>query len=314
MLQVGIQPQITMFGRSVYFLAMTVIHEAKALESFGKSTLVPTMGALHEGHLSLIRMAAERGRPVVVSIFVNPTQFAPHEDFATYPRTLQRDVESSLANGADVIYAPGVQDIYPRGLAAANEEAAKFPLPDVARTPGLEDGSRPHFFGGVCLVVARLFDLVQPSEAIFGEKDWQQLKSVQAMARETPRFAELCITPGPTVREKDGLAMSSRNVHLQPDQRHTALGLKAALDAVMKHEDPHDAEEAMDVILSQRGLRKDYAVVRDADTLGPPTPSRPTRALIAARLEQPEGDVRLIDNAPALPCPEFVLGNTLQKP
>ena len=172
---------------------MTVIHEATALESLGESTLVPTMGALHEGHLSLIRMAARSERPVVVSIFVNPTQFAPHEDFSTYPRTLERDIESSMANGADVIYAPDIQDIYPRGLEAATVDAAKIPLPEVARTPGLEDGQVEGKSGYCQFIFHRslkpevgMYPLVRcfPGFMIFGKQKWcQSATSLRSLIR-----------------------------------------------------------------------------------------------------------------------------------
>ena len=207
---------------------MTVIHTASELESLHGGVAVPTMGALHEGHLSLIRTAAQSSGPVVVSVFVNPTQFAPHEDFETYPRNLARDTELAMASGASAVYAPSAQEIYPSGQAAANAEALALKLPAVANSPELEDASRPHFFAGVCLVVARLFDLMRPSEALFGEKDWQQLKTIEAMVAETPRFSDITITPSPTIREEDGLAMSSRNAFLKPEDRYSALGLKAA--------------------------------------------------------------------------------------
>lgn len=278
---------------------MTVIHTASELKSLHKGIAVPTMGALHEGHLSLIRNAAQSSRPVVVSVFVNPTQFAPHEDFETYPRDLARDTELAMASGASAVYAPSAQEIYPNGQTAANAEALALKLPAVANTPELEDASRPRFFGGVCLVVARLFDLMRPSEAFFGEKDWQQLKTIEAMVAETPRFSEITITPSPTIREEDGLAMSSRNTYLKPEDRYSALGLKAATDAIVNEHDPTRAESRMREILLDRGLEVDYAVVRDAETLLQPSPGRPARALIAALLQQPEGRIRLIDNTPA---------------
>ena len=141
---------------------------------------------------------------------------------------------------------------------------------------------------------------MRPSEAIFGEKDWQQLKTIQAMVAETSRFNDITITPSPTIREKDGLAMSSRNQYLKTKDRHKALGLKAALDAIRDEPDPVNAESRMREILINRGLEVDYAVVRDAETLLDPQPERPTRGLIAALLQQPDGGtLRLIDNAEA---------------
>ncbi|MCH2162730.1 MAG: pantoate--beta-alanine ligase, partial [Phycisphaerales bacterium] len=142
------------------------------------------MGALHEGHLDLVRRGRHRGLPVVLSIFVNPTQFSAHEDFGTYPRTLESDAIAATKAGATAIYTPTAEEIYPDGVEAATTAAADFPVPEVGRVPGLEDGARPHFFGGVCLVVARLFDLVKPSRAIFGEKDWQQFQVIRAMVAE----------------------------------------------------------------------------------------------------------------------------------
>jgi pantoate--beta-alanine ligase len=165
----------------------------------------------------------------------------------------------------------------------------------------LEDGDRPHFFGGVCLVVARLFDVLRPSAAVFGEKDWQQLKTIEAMVASTPRFNSLEILAGGIVREPDGLAMSSRNRALQPEDRHAALGLIEALQAASGEPDPATAEASMLQILSERGLSVDYAVVRDASTLLAPKDGAPTRALIAARLKGQSGSLRLIDNALGAP-------------
>ena len=277
---------------------MRVLHTASELDADEIGALVPTMGALHQGHLSLVRMAANSIHPVVVSIFVNPTQFSPHEDYETYPRDLDRDIELAMANGADVIYIPGIDEIYPRGIEAAHAESETIALPKVATTPGLEDASRPRFFGGVCMVVARLLNLVRPHVAYFGEKDWQQLMTIRAMVQEAERFNDITIQAGPTIREADGLAMSSRNAFLKPEQRHAALGLHTALEAIHELQDPARAEARMLEILLERGLEIDYAVVRDAQTLLAPCPGKPARALIAARLNQPGGDVRLIDNAP----------------
>ena len=253
-------------------------------------SFVPTMGALHEGHLGLMRRAGELARPVIVSIFVNPTQFGPHEDFTRYPRNLENDVALSASAGAEIIFAPEVETIYPR------DGSVKVPdLPAVATQPGLEDALRPGHFAGVCQVVARLFDLVQPSHAVFGEKDYQQLRVISAMVqREGSRWPGLTMVPHPTVREADGLAMSSRNVYLKPHERDRALGLSRALQAASKATSPKDAEAAMVAILKSHNLAIDYAVVRDADSLMPiQSLTRPARALVAARL----ASVRLIDNA-----------------
>lgn len=263
---------------------------------------VPTMGALHAGHLALIRRASQvallsakpvsaKPAPVVVSIFVNPTQFGPNEDYSRYPRMLEADVAAAASAGAQIAYAPDVNEIYPQ----ASPSNFSMPLPDVATKPGLEDALRPTHFAGVCQVVARLFDLVRPAHAIFGEKDFQQLLVIQAMvAAARDRWPDLQIIAHPTVRESDGLAMSSRNAYLAPAQRENALGLKRALDAAQSVR-PEDAERIMRDVLMRHELVIDYAVVRDAKTLMPIGPSSipPIRALIAARL----GNVRLIDNA-----------------
>ena len=189
------------------------------------------MGSLHEGHLALVRQGLGRGLPVVVSIFVNPTQFSANEDFGTYPRSLESDARAATEAGATAIYAPPAEEIYPDGPEAAVAAAAAFPVPEVGRTPRLEDGFRPHFFGGVCLVVSRLFDLVDPSCAIFGEKDWQQLQVIRAMVDQQHRTRPIEIESAPIVRDPDGLAMSSRNAYLSDDQRLMGLGLHRALAA-----------------------------------------------------------------------------------
>ena len=257
--------------------------------------LVPTMGALHPGHVSLVREARRHADRVVVSIFVNPTQFAPHEDLDRYPRTLEQDIELARANGASVIFAPDVDTMYPPGESVPVPE-----LPAVARAPGLEETYRPGHFAGVLQVVARLFDLVQPCFAVFGEKDYQQLMTIHAMVdgeREHQRWPDLNVIAHPTVREPDGLAMSSRNRFLDADQRRRALGLSRALDDAQSADTPESAETMMRCTLEAHGLAIDYAVVRDAHTLQPIEAfddTTPARALIAARLET----VRLIDNAP----------------
>jgi pantoate--beta-alanine ligase len=256
---------------------------------------VPTMGALHEGHGALVRRAAGDGRPVVVSIFVNPTQFGPSEDYVRYPRTLDSDCALLEPLGVAAVFVPSVEAIYPRGLEAARAEAAALPLPDVATTPRLEDACRPTHFGGVALVVGRLFDLVRPARAFFGEKDYQQLRLIEDMvASDRARYGALEIVPCPTVRERDGLAMSSRNRYLAPDEREAARALSRALQVAHSAQRVETAERLMRDTLESHGLATEYAVVRDARTLLPVTGfERPTRALIAARL----GSTRLIDNA-----------------
>jgi pantoate--beta-alanine ligase len=256
---------------------------------------VPTMGALHAGHGSLVTRAAQDGRPVVVSIFVNPTQFGPNEDYARYPRTLDADCALLEPLGAAAVFVPSVDAIYPNGLAAARGESDALSLPEVATRPGLEDGCRPGHFGGVALVVGRLFDLVKPGAAYFGEKDYQQLRLVQDMvSADRARFGGLRIVPCPTIRERDGLAMSSRNRYLSSDERTAAIALARALQVAHSAQRVETAERLMRETLDSFGLSTEYAVVRDALTLMPVAGfERPTRALIAARL----GSTRLIDNA-----------------
>jgi len=256
---------------------------------------VPTMGALHAGHGSLVERARADGRPVVVSIFVNPTQFGPREDYARYPRTLDADCALLEPLGAAAVFVPPVEAVYPRGLDAARAEAAAITLPAVATTPGLEDACRPTHFGGVALVVGRLFDLVRPARAFFGEKDYQQLRLIEDMVEaDRGRFGQLAVVPCPTVREGNGLAMSSRNRSLAPEEREAALALSRALQIAHSAQRVATAERLMRDTLDGHGLETEYAVVRDARTLLPVTGfERPTRALIAARL----GSTRLIDNA-----------------
>lgn len=271
---------------------MRVVHDTTGLENASGGAIVPTMGALHKGHLALIRRAKPLAGPLVVSIFVNPTQFGPGEDWRRYPRTIDADLAAAESAGADIVFAPDAESMYPPGC-----EVPVPALPAVATTPGLEDAHRPGHFAGVCQVVARLFDLVRPSAAVFGEKDYQQLLVVTGMVRaEGDRWPGLEIVAHPTVREDDGLAMSSRNALLQPGTRDRSLGLHRALEsahrAVLDGADPRTAEQRMHGVLGAHGLDVEYAAVRDTRTLLEPAGTRPVRALIAARL----GDVRLIDN------------------
>lgn len=252
-------------------------------------TLVPTMGALHEGHLALIRRAKRAGGPVVVSVFVNPTQFAAHEDLERYPRRLEADAEAAAAADADLVFAPALETVYPP------DAPVPVPaLPRVATEPGLEDAHRPEHFAGVCQVVARLFDLAKPRRAVFGEKDYQQLRVLQAMAhRESDRWPGLEVIGHETIRDGDGLALSSRNDYLSRLQRDRALGLIRALRAARAVDHPRRAEQTMLRLLAVHRLDTDYAVVRDAESLGAIEDGRrPGRALIAARLD----GIRLIDN------------------
>lgn len=266
-----------------------------------RPAFVPTMGALHAGHLALVRRAVQESsavNPVVVSVFVNPTQFGPNEDYTRYPRILEADAQAAKSAGAQIIFAPNVETVYPTG------DPIPVPsLPALATQPRLEDAQRPTHFAGVCQVVARLFDLVQPRTAIFGEKDYQQLLVIKAMvAQEGDRWPDLRIIAHPTVREPDGLAMSSRNAYLKPRERDRALGLFRALQAAQRKTADADSIESRERMMSQalheHELAIDYAVVRDSETLMPIRSfSSPARALIAVRL----GAVRLIDNMPVYP-------------
>jgi pantoate--beta-alanine ligase len=278
---------------------MQQIDDPSLLASWHGACFVPTMGALHEGHGSLIRLASSTGRPTVVSIFVNPTQFGPGEDFDRYPRTLEADLAIAKSCGAAACWTPSVADLYPRGAEAARAEAEAMTLPAVATAPGLEDRCRPGHFAGVAQVVARLFDLLRPSAAVFGEKDFQQLRLIESMVEEdaastSPRWPGLSIVRGATIREPDGLAMSSRNRYLDADSRERSRGLSRALQVAHAAQHPETAERLMRETLEHHGLEIEYAAVRDAETLMPVADlRRPTRALIAARLPM----VRLIDNA-----------------
>ena len=274
---------------------MKIVWSTNDLDDARGGVCVPTMGALHDGHCALIRRAREEADahadplPVVVTIFVNPTQFAPGEDFARYPRTFEADCAKAEAGGADVVFAPEVAEVYPDGLDRPIDP--HIIIPEVARTPGLEEKSRPQFFPGVCRVVHRLFALVEPSAAVFGEKDYQQLLTIRAMVRDMA--LPIAIHSEPTAREEDGLALSSRNVYLGPAQRQRALGLSKALKAAAKESTVAAAQSAMRSILLANQIEIDYAVVRDAHTLMPiKNLTFGSRALVAGKV----GPVRLIDN------------------
>lgn len=257
-------------------------------------TLVPTMGALHAGHEALIRQASGHGGTTVVSLFVNPTQFAENEDFDEYPRTLADDLERAEAAGAQVVFTPSCEEIYPEGQRAAQAAAERLSLPDLATSPGLEELTRPHFFAGVCLVVGRLLDMIEPDRCIFGEKDYQQLLVIRSMVEERRnRFGNVIIEASPTVRAPDGLALSSRNAYLSPEQRVMALGIPKALDVAGSCTSIDEAQVMMRQTLVEHQLDVEYAAIRHAEQLAPPKePGIPLRALVAARL----GGIRLIDN------------------
>ncbi|WGS02114.1 pantoate--beta-alanine ligase [Bradyrhizobium sp. ISRA443] len=251
--------------------------------------LVPTMGALHDGHVSLVRLAKRRAKRVVVSIFVNPTQFAPTEDFGSYPRTWNADVTKLAAEDVDLIWHPEVKAMYPEGFATRI-------VPEGPATAGLEDRFRPHFFGGVATVVGKLFTQVRPDVAIFGEKDFQQLRVVTQMAADLDLGVK--VIGSRTVRERDGLAMSSRNVYLSPEQRRVAPELyrvmKETAARLRAGEDTEAAMAAGAALITKAGFVLDYLEVRHANTLAPIASLKdgPMRMLVAARL----GSTRLIDN------------------
>jgi len=251
--------------------------------------LVPTMGALHAGHLALVRLARRRADRVVVSIFVNPAQFAPNEDYGSYPRTWDADVTALSQLGVNAIWAPSVTTMYPDGF------ATKI-APGGPALAGLEDKFRPHFFGGVCTVVAKLLLQVAPDFATFGEKDYQQLKVVTAMVRYLDIPTKILGLP--TLREKDGLAMSSRNAYLSANERAAAPTLYRVLKecaARLKAGRPLAATLAeSEAQIESAGFAVDYLEARHAETLAPITSiaSGPVRLLVAARL----GRTRLIDN------------------
>jgi pantoate--beta-alanine ligase len=251
--------------------------------------LVPTMGALHKGHLALVRLARRRADRVVVSIFVNPTQFAPNEDFSSYPRTWDADVKVLSELSVDAIWAPSTTTMYPDGFATGI-------VPGGPALAGLEDKFRPHFFGGVCTVVAKLLLQVTPDFATFGEKDYQQLKVVTAMARDLDIPTK--IVGLRTVREKDGLAMSSRNAYLSANERAAAPTLYRVLNecaAQLKNGRSFAATLGEgEAQVARAGFTVDYLEARHRETLAKVTSlaEGPVRLLVAARL----GRTRLIDN------------------
>ncbi len=256
--------------------------------------LVPTMGALHAGHVSLIETAVAKADRVVASIFVNPTQFAPGEDFQTYPRTLETDAAKLAGAGCQLLYAPSAEEMYPDGFATAVRVSGP--------AEGLESAARPHFFAGVATVVSKLFNQVRPDIAVFGEKDYQQLLVIRRMTDDLDLGVE--IIAGETLREADGLALSSRNAYLDEPARARAGALNAILarlcEAVGRDTAVEDALSSARAEAAEAFDAVDYVELRDADTLAAVRPGRldrPARALGAVRL----GAVRLIDNRQATP-------------
>ncbi|WP_028638781.1 pantoate--beta-alanine ligase [Nocardioides sp. URHA0032] len=269
----------------------------------GPVGFVPTMGALHEGHASLLRVAREHigGGPLVVSIFVNPLQFGPTEDLDRYPRTLDADLEICAREGVDVVFVPSVDEVYPGGE------------PQVTIQPGplakvLEGRTRPGHFRGVLTVIAKLFGLVRPEVAVFGQKDYQQLALIRRMVVDLNMGVE--VVGAETVREEDGLALSSRNRYLDPDQRAQAATLSRVLRAAQDAAE-YGAASALAAARAElraaQGVDLDYLVVTDPDLGALPDdvpPGTEARALIAARV----GSTRLIDNMP------LVLGRATAPP
>jgi pantoate--beta-alanine ligase len=250
---------------------------------------VPTMGALHEGHLSLVRASKSRCDVTAVSIFVNPLQFGPSEDLAKYPRTLDRDTRLLEELGVDLLFVPGVDEMYPRG-------AKTYVLVDEL-TGKLDGASRPGHFRGVATVVAKLFEIVRPDYAFFGQKDAAQVAVLRKMVGDLNMDVELVVCP--IVREKDGLAMSSRNAYLTAEQRQQALVLNRALRGVQaaveagEHDTAKLIEIGKKVIAEEPGARLDYFAIVDPDSLDPVTDiSRDALVAVAAYV----GATRLIDN------------------
>ncbi|MHC4975839.1 MAG: 4-phosphopantoate--beta-alanine ligase [Planctomycetota bacterium] len=279
------------------------------LARYPRSVFVATMGGFHEGHTSLIGHASRLARsqdpplPVVVSVFVNPTQFDEASDYERYPRVLEDDARQSREHGATCVFAPDVETVYP-----TDTDINSPPPPGWLRGTGLEDEYRPGHLEGVWQVVHRLFCLIQPSIAIFGEKDWQQLQMITQLSdlmRSTGE-ADVRIEPGDTVREPDGLAMSSRNRFIPPELRPCASSLARAMRNAQAIDDPDEAAAAMRSLMQAAGVRVEYATVRDAHTFKPlpegtrrNEPGLVARSFVAGRL----GQTRILDNMPWSPTP-----------
>jgi pantoate--beta-alanine ligase len=269
-------------------IAHTIAELRAILAAAAPPALVPTMGGLHQGHLSLVRIAKSLGRPVVGTIFVNRLQFAPHDDFERYPRTLSRDIEFLEAEGCDVLFAPSESEMYPEP-----QSYVVSPPPQLADM--LEGQFRPGFFSGVCTVVLKLFNIVRPGFAVFGKKDYQQLLVIRNMVRQLALPIE--VLGGETIRESDGLAMSSRNVYLSSAERAEARELQAVLrrtaEAIHSGRlDWHALQQAAIDALTTRGWTPNYVAIRRRDNLLEPTAGAPLVVLAAGTL----GTTRLIDN------------------
>ncbi|MEM8678622.1 MAG: pantoate--beta-alanine ligase [Planctomycetota bacterium] len=273
---------LTKSAAEVHAAVQQARHEQKSVG------VVMTMGALHAGHLSLVEAANARCDFVIVTIFVNPTQFGPHEDFEAYPRSLEADLQALSSLDVDLVFVPTPMEIYPEGCSTSV-------APPAVAAP-LEGTCRPQHFIGVCTVVLKLLNITQPDEAFFGKKDYQQYLVIRDMVRDLNLTAK--IVPCETQRDPDGLAMSSRNAYLTADERHTALAIPQALAAAARRVDasetsPELITQAMLDCLEHPSINLDYAVVVDADTLQPITTiDGPVLVAIAARV----GSTRLIDN------------------
>ena len=290
------EPDYAMPGHSLKAVTLKTIttiaelrSEVRAWRSHGdKIVLVPTMGALHEGHLSLVRLAGETGDRTVVSIFLNPAQFAADEDFDSYPRDYDKDLEKLGQLGVDLVFMPPREEIYPQGFSTQ--------VGIQGLSEGLCGASRPHFFAGVATVVAKLLNQCRPDVAIFGEKDYQQLLVIARMARDLDLDVE--ILGAPLIREPDGLAMSSRNAYLSADEREKAPLLHQTIselaEALAGGGAITEVLGAAAERLTQGGFEIDYLEVRNADSLAPVTTcvNAPTRVFAAVML----GKTRLIDN------------------
>jgi pantoate--beta-alanine ligase len=271
------------------------IAQARALRStFGRLALVPTMGALHAGHMSLLAHAKNNAPHVAVSIFVNPTQFGPKEDYTKYPRPIEEDLEKCESAGVDFIFMPSAEEMYPPGV-----PDIAIDLPSLATV--LEGKHRPGHFKGVCQVVAKLFNIIQPSAACFGQKDFQQLRIIAAMVQSMNMPID--IIPCPTLRDPDGLAMSSRNAYLSPEDRQRALSISRALLMAFGEfkngfRQANRLTATMQKILLEQHLSIDYVASVDTQTLKTVDKVEgPTLLAIAARV----GNTRLIDNVVITP-------------
>lgn len=275
-------------------IVKTIADARRMRARFGRLALVPTMGALHAGHLSLIAHARNNAPAVAVSIFVNPTQFGPKEDYTKYPRPIEEDLDKCQDAGVDFVFAPSAEEVYPPGLADI-----VIDLPSL--TTPLEGKHRPGHFKGVCQVVAKLFNILQPTAACFGQKDFQQLRIIAAMVEALDMPID--VIPCPTLRDPDGLAMSSRNVYLSADERQRALAISRAL--MMGYAEFRSGISQTNRLIAtmqrpllENHLNIDYVAAVDALTLKPVEMVEATTVLaIAARV----GKTRLIDNVTILP-------------